>query len=121
MTNTTRSLQCSARFHSCQPTTNRATNGITVTAPVMIRSRVSFATGWMSSIVGAIPIGGPNPTPFVSPATFSRVRSSPQDSEKQCTTAVGCLRCILGVRSTYAVEVKHGDRHREVVQRRQGL
>src|SRR5689334_18373469 len=121
MANTTRSLQCSALFHSCQPTTNSATNGIAVIAPVRKRWRFSFSTGWTSSTVGAIPIGGRNPTPFASPATFSRVRSSPQDSEKQCTTAVGCLRCILGVRSTYAVEVKHGDRHREVVQRRQGL
>ena len=42
------SLQCSASPQTCQAAKARATNGISVTRPVMIRSRVSLATGWMS-------------------------------------------------------------------------
>src|SRR6185436_9193689 len=42
------SLQCRALPHTCQPAKPSATNGISVTSPVMIRSRVSLATGWIS-------------------------------------------------------------------------
>ena len=40
--------QCSAEPQTCQAAMKRATNGTRVTRPVMIRSRVSFSTGWMS-------------------------------------------------------------------------
>src|SRR5919109_3305669 len=65
MPNTIRSLQLSASFHSCQPTTNSATNGTAVTTPVMMRSRVSFATGWTSSAVGATIAAGTPPRSVV--------------------------------------------------------
>ena len=42
------SLQCSASPQTCQAAKARATKGTSVTRPVMIRSRVSLATGWMS-------------------------------------------------------------------------
>ena len=42
------SLQCSALPQTCQAAKAIATKGISVTRPVMIRSRVSLATGWMS-------------------------------------------------------------------------
>jgi hypothetical protein len=60
----------------------------------------------------------PISSPGVLPCRpFDRVR---QGSEKQCTTAVGCLWHLR--RSQHLRRGgKHGDRHREVVQRRQGL
>src|SRR5215212_10101381 len=42
------SLQFRALPHTCQPATPTAMKGTIVTRPVMIRSRVSFSTGWMS-------------------------------------------------------------------------
>src|SRR5215218_5569893 len=42
------SVQLRALPQTCQPATMTAMKGITVTRPVMIRSRVSFSTGWMS-------------------------------------------------------------------------
>src|SRR3954447_1841577 len=42
------SLQCSALPQTCQPARQIAAKGMIVTRPVMIRSRVSFSTGWMS-------------------------------------------------------------------------
>ena len=41
------SLQCSALPQTCQAAKPSARKGTTVTRPVMIRSRVSLATGWM--------------------------------------------------------------------------
>src|ERR1044072_51390 len=42
------SLQCRALPQTCQPARPIAAKGTSVTRPVMIRSRVSLATGWMS-------------------------------------------------------------------------
>ncbi len=49
------SLQCSALPQTCQPAKPIATKGISVTRPVMMRSRVSFATGWISDGSGPLP------------------------------------------------------------------
>src|SRR5688572_30152465 len=43
-----RSLGRKAQFHICQPATKRKRNGSSVTRPVMIRSAVSFSTGWIA-------------------------------------------------------------------------
>src|ERR1700704_2769141 len=48
------SLQCSALPQTCQPARPIATKGTSVTRPVMIRSRVSLATGCMSD--GSTPL-----------------------------------------------------------------
>ena len=52
---TATSLQWRRSFQTCQPTIPSAMNGRTVMVPVAIRSRVSFATGWTSSMPG---VGG---------------------------------------------------------------
>ena len=45
MTKTAMSDGCSQPSHACQAAKPRAMNGTTVIVPVMIRSRVSLATG----------------------------------------------------------------------------
>ena len=49
---TATSLQWRRSFQTCQPTIPSAMNGRTVMVPVAMRSRVSFATGWTSSMPG---------------------------------------------------------------------
>ena len=64
------SLQCRASPQTCQAAKPSATKGISVTRPVMIRSRVSFATGWMSEGrgLGCCPCAADHTAPSLKPA-----------------------------------------------------
>src|SRR5262245_3396255 len=120
MKNTITSLQRSASFHACQHTIPSPTKGSTVMLPVRKRSSLSLATGWTSSAVGAIAMARN------STACVGVLPCRTFEPGRLLGKAVHDRSCYATASSAFAAHVRrggkeHGDRYREVVQRRQGL